>query len=77
MKIDKNIPFPKPVKIGRPRKYDLDRLEVGDSFRVKTIYQVLYTSVKRYLKRPENAGKQFEIRRVGREKEFIRVHRVE
>ena len=73
IKIEKNIPLPGPVHAGRPPKYKFDEMDVGDSFKVKAIYQTLYTAVKRYTSKEKNKSKQFEIRKVG--KEFIQVHR--
>ena len=73
IQIVKGIPLPSPVRAGRPPKYKFDDMEVGDSFKVKAIYQTLYTAIQRYTKKDANKDKKFEIRKVG--KEFIQVHR--
>ena len=73
MTIESNVPLPAPVRAGRPPKYKLNEMNVGDSFKVKAIYQTIYTAVKRFLLKPGNEMKRFEIRKEGTQ--FIRVWR--
>lgn len=73
MTIESNVPLPAPVRAGRPPKYKLNEMKVGDSFKVKAIYQTIYTAVKRFVAKPGNELKRFEIRKEGTQ--FVRVWR--
>ena len=74
MTIESNVPLPAPVRAGRPPKYRFSDMQVGDSFKVKAIYQTIYTAAKRFTAKPGNEMKRFEIRKEG--SQFVRVWRV-
>lgn len=59
MKIEKGIPIPE-TKLGRPRKYDFDTMEVGDSVLLDVTYQAAHTMVGRVKRRKD--GWDFKIK---------------
>lgn len=59
MKIEKNIPIPE-TKLGRPRKYDFDKMEVGDSVVMDVTYQAAHATAARAMAR--NKGWKFTIK---------------
>ncbi len=59
MKIEKGIPIPV-TKMGRPRKYDFDKMEVGDCVTMPVTYQAAHTTAARTKKR--NPGWDFVIK---------------
>jgi hypothetical protein len=74
MTIESNVPLPAPVRAGRPPKYRFSDMHVGDSFKVKAIYQTIYTAAKRFVAKSGNELKRFEIRKEG--SQYVRVWRV-
>ncbi len=50
MKIEQGVPVPE-IKMGRPRKYDLDGMQVGESVNLKLTYQAAHAIAVRVKKR--------------------------
>lgn len=79
-KIEKNIPIPKKIGVGRKAKdyYPLEKMQVGDSFLIRFKYTTkerlkIASRISMWQKR-NGAGKKFATRRVD---EGIRVWRKE
>lgn len=63
MEIEKNIPIPKAIQVGRRSKYPFDDMEIGDSFAVdKSEVARVRASATNHNCKP---GKNFEKRHFG------------
>jgi hypothetical protein len=74
--IEKDVPIPERTeRRGRPRKYPLDKLEVGDSFKFPSEEWASLRSCIRFYKR-KNTNTQFVIFRVKEEENMMRCWRI-
>lgn len=52
IRIAKHKPIPQLARAGRPRKYPLPDMQVGDSFYVEDCsYQTIYACIKKFIKK--------------------------
>ena len=48
MKIRSDIPIPKKKTAGRPRVYDFEHMNVGDSAEIDSTYSAIYSCIARF-----------------------------
>lgn len=79
IKLNHSRILPQASPRGRPRKYPLPDMAVGDFFEQEAPYQVLYGSIRHYLSVECGSGrkcKTFQIDRLEEGKNLFRVTRV-
>ena len=61
LKINRGVSPPSKSRVGRPREYDFDKMEVGDMVEMNASYQTAYTCLRQFKRADEFKAWEFRI----------------
>lgn len=76
LKINKGVSPPAKSRVGRPREYDFDKMEVDDMVEINASYQTAYTCIRQFRMNEQFADWEFTIKKVGKHLKKVQVWRV-
>lgn len=75
LKINKGVSPPSKSRVGRPREYDFNKMEVGDMVEMNASYQTAYTCLRQFRTADEFRDWEFRIQKVGKHLKKVKVWR--
>jgi hypothetical protein len=75
LKIKKGVSPPVKARVGRPREYDFDKMDLGDMVEMNASYQTAYTCIRQFKRADEFSDWEFRIQKVGKHLKKVQVWR--